>query len=59
MKIWRGQKKHEEGEKQLLGYMEEYHQDKGYLITFNFNKMKKTGITEVQIKEKILIEATV
>lgn len=59
MKIWYGQKRHKEGEKQLLGYMNEYHQDIGYLITFNFNKEKKSGIEEIEIDGKVLVEATV
>lgn len=59
MKIWRGQKKHEEGEKQLLGYMADYHQNIGFLITFNFNKTKNSGITEVKTEGKTLIEAII
>ncbi len=59
MKVWRGPKKHQEGEKQLLGYMEEYHQETGYLITFNFNKTKSPGIEVVKIGQKSLIEAVI
>lgn len=57
MKVWRGPKKHQEGEKQLLGYMEEYHQETGYLI--NFNKTKSPGIEVVKIGQKSLIEAVI
>lgn len=59
MKIWRGAKKHKDGEKQLLGYMDEYHQETGYLITFNFNKTKSPGIKEIRIDKKTLIEAVI
>ena len=58
-KIWYGPKRHKEGEEQLLGYMNEYHQDIGYLITFNFNKTKKSGIEEVKMGGKVLVEAVV
>ncbi len=58
-KIWHGPKKHRDGEKQLLGYMDDYHQDTGYLITFNFNKAKEAGIQEVHFGEKTLIEAMI
>jgi len=59
MKIWRGLKYHESGERQLLGYMDDYGVDTGYLITFNFNKNKAVGINEVQISGRTLIEAVV
>lgn len=58
-KVWRGEKAHLKGEQQLLGYMENYKQDKGYLLTFNFNKIKQQGIREVEINGKVLIEAMV
>lgn len=58
-KIWHGPKKHRDGEKQLLGYMDDYHQDTGYLITFNFNKTNEAGIQEVHFGEKTLIEAMI
>lgn len=42
MKIWHGKEYHSRGEEQLAGYLDDYHQKKGYLISFNFNR-KKTG----------------
>ncbi|WP_049962697.1 GxxExxY protein [Ruminococcus sp. HUN007] len=41
LKIWRGVAYHEKGEKQLAAYLEHYHLDKGYLLTYSFNKKKK------------------
>lgn len=41
MKIWRGQKYHEKGIKQLWDYLNIHDLDKGYLIIFNFNKNKE------------------
>ncbi|MGN0465346.1 MAG: AAA-like domain-containing protein [Lachnospiraceae bacterium] len=58
-KIWHGSKANKEAEKQLLGYMKSYHQDIGYLLTFNFNKNKKQESREVKIEGKTLIEVIV
>ncbi|HIZ23410.1 MAG TPA: GxxExxY protein, partial [Candidatus Blautia faecigallinarum] len=54
-----GQKANEEAEEQLLSYMKSYRQDKGYLLTFNFNKTKTQGIREIAVGKKTLIEAVV
>ena len=59
LKIWRGQEYNNRGEKQLAGYMEDYHVKKGYMISFNFNKTKETGVRELVIGDKLLIEAVV
>ena len=59
MKIWNGIQYHEKGERQLLGYMEDYHQEIGYLLTFCFNKKKEIGVKEVVVEGKTLVEAMV
>lgn len=59
MKIWHGPKRHEESERQLLGYMADYHQERGYLLTFNFNKRKEPSLREVELEGKLLIEAMI
>lgn len=59
LKIWRGPKYNEEGEQQLLRYLELYHLDKGYLLTFNFNKKKQAEMKEVNIQGKRILEITV
>lgn len=59
MKIWRGNAYHERGEKQLAEYLEYYHLNKGYMLSFNFNKKKQTGVKEIRIGNKVLIEAVV
>ena len=59
LKIWRGQAYHEAGKKQLSAYLDSYHLDKGYLLTYNFNKEKQTGLSRSTIDGKLLIEATV
>ncbi len=57
MKIWHGDEYNKRGEKQLLDYLDFYHLDKGYLLSFNFNKNKQIGVKEIKVGEKTLIEA--
>ena len=59
MKIWHGQEYHHHGEKQLLQYLDDYHLNKGYMLSFNFNKNKQIGIHEIVMEGKTLIEAIV
>lgn len=59
LKIWRGEKYHIEGEKQLVDYLELYHQKKGYMIIFNFNQKKEIGIEKKYYGDKILVEGMV
>lgn len=59
MKVWHGEKAHYKSEQQLLGYMASYHQNTGYLLTFNFNKSKEQGMKEVKVNGNTLIEVTV
>lgn len=59
LKIWRGNEYHIRGENQLSEYLNHYHLDKGYMLSFNFNKNKKIGINEIAIGNKILVEAVV
>ena len=59
MKIWHGNEYNMRGEKQLLGYLEDYHLDCGYMLSFNFNKNKKTGVQKLHFKDHTLIEAVV
>ncbi len=59
LKLWRGNSYHERGEKQLLNYLEHYHLDTGYMLSFDFNQKKQTGVRELQIGDKILVEAVV
>lgn len=59
LKIWHGEEYNSRGEQQLLDYLEAYHVDKGYMLSFNFNKSKKIGVKEVCIGNKVLVEAVV
>lgn len=53
------QKCNERGEKQLLDYLEYYQKDKGYMLSFNFNKNKKTGVREINMGSRTIVEAVV
>lgn len=59
LKIWRGNAYNERGESQLSEYLDYYHLKKGYMLSFNFNKKKKIGVTEIQLGDKVLVEAVV
>lgn len=59
LKIWHGNEYHERGEEQLREYLDYYHLEKGYLLSFNFNKKKKPGMKEVRIDGKTIVEAVV
>ena len=59
LKIWRGAVYHQKGEKQLTDYLTLYHLNRGYLLTFNFNKNKHTGIQEISRNGKTIVEVTV
>lgn len=59
MKIWRGEEYNRRGEEQLMGYLDDYHLDKGYLLSFNFNKKKQVGVHEIQCNNKVILEAVV
>ena len=47
------------GKKQLFDYLEYYKQNKGYLLSFNFNKNKKTGVNELDYNGKKILEVVV
>ena len=59
MKIWHGEEYNNRGEKQLVQYLDDYHQNKGFLVSFNFNKKKQSGVHEIVVGDKMLIEAVV
>lgn len=59
LKIWRGNEYNERGEKQLSDYLEYYHKDKGYMLSFNFHKKKTIGMKEIKVGGKTIVEAVV
>ena len=59
LKIWHGNTYNERGERQLLDYLDAYHLEKVYMLSFNFNRKKEVGVREIRIGEKVLVEAVV
>ena len=59
LKIWHGEEYQKRGERQLQEYLEYYHLDKGYMISFNFNKKKEVGVKKLCFGYQIIVEAVV
>lgn len=59
LKIWHGDSYNKRGEQQLLDYLDAYHLNKGYMISFNFNKKKEVSVKEIRLGDKIIVEAVV
>lgn len=59
MKLWRGNAYNERGERQLMDYLDYYHLEKGYMLSFNFNKKKEIGVKKIVLGNKVLVEAVV
>jgi len=59
LKIWKGPKYHEDGQTQLLGYMEKRGVDKGYLLTFDFRKKREQKHEWTEVDGKALLEVQV
>jgi hypothetical protein len=59
MKIWRGDAYNTRGEKQLTEYLDFYHINKGYMLSFNFNKSKVSGSKTMQFGDKEIFEVVV
>ncbi|WP_408955098.1 AAA-like domain-containing protein [Natroniella sp. ANB-PHB2] len=47
LKIWRGDKYHQKGLKQLVDYLDKQNVKKGYLVSFNFNQSKEYKEEEI------------
>ncbi len=59
LKIWRGPRYNAEGEKQISEYLDYFGLDTGYMLSFNFNRNKNTGVQQIHIGNKLLYEGTV
>lgn len=59
LKIWRGERYNAKGEKQISDYLEYFGLTTGYMLSFNFNKNKVSGVKRVQVGDKVLFEGTV
>ncbi len=52
MKIWRGEKAHKEGIKQLVDYLNKNNQERGYLIIFDHSEVKEWSIKRIRSRGK-------
>ena len=59
LKIWHGNEYNERGEEQPSEYLDYYHKDTGYMLSFNFNKNKEIGVKEIKLGNKTIVEAVV
>ncbi|SFG65337.1 GxxExxY protein [Oribacterium sp. WCC10] len=59
LKIWRGDRYNAEGEKQISEYLDYFGLTTGYMLSFNFNKNKETGVHPVYVGDKLLYEGVV
>ncbi len=59
LKIWHGNEYNERGEEQLSEYLDYYYKDKGYMLSFNFNRNKEIGVKEIKLGNKTIVEAVV
>ncbi len=59
LKIWRGERYNAEGEKQISDYLDYWNLTVGYMLSFNFNRIKVRGVRLVHVGDKILYEGTV
>ena len=59
LKIWRGARYNEDGEKQVLSYLDFFGLDVGYMVSFSFNRNKEPGVRDVRFGDKLLIEGIV
>ncbi|MBQ8639974.1 MAG: AAA-like domain-containing protein [Lachnospiraceae bacterium] len=59
MKIWRGNEYNNRGEQQLIDYLDYYHIQKRYMVSFNFNKNKQIGVKQIRVGDKLLVEAVI
>lgn len=59
LKIWRGDEYNAQGEQQLSDYLDYYHIDKGYLVSFNFNQNKQPGMHIIELNGRTIVEAMI
>ena len=59
LKIWHGNEYNKRGEQQLNEYLEYYHLERGYLLSFNFNKNKKAGVRQIIMGKRSILEVVV
>jgi len=59
LKIWRGNSYNERGEQQLAEYLDYFHLETGYLVSFCFNRKKEPEMKTVNVGGRTVYEAVV
>ena len=59
LKIWHGDEYNKRGEQQLIDYLDYFHLNKGYMLSFNFNSQIEIGTKTIVLGDKTIIEAVV
>lgn len=59
LKIWHGEEYSRRGETQIFEYLQYYRKEKGYMLSFNFNKKKEAGVKKICCQGKEIVEAVV
>jgi len=59
LKLWYGEKRHEEAYQQLTGYLKAKNEEKGYLLTFDFWTKRETGYRWMEIEGKRIFDIIV
>lgn len=59
LKIWHGQRYKEDGEKQILGYLDYFGLSTGYMVSFSFIQKKEPGVQRLTFGDRVLFEAVV
>ena len=60
LKIWRGPRYNEDGEKQVREYLDYFGLSAGYMVSFCFNKKKDVGVVKrVPVGDKVVFEVIV
>lgn len=56
LKIWHGNAYNTRGEQQLTDYLEHYHANIGYMLSFNFNQNEEIGVKRFDVEIKQLLK---
>lgn len=59
LKVWRGSRYNEDGERQVVAYLDHFGLSVSYMLSFNFNRRKEPGSKRVAVGDKVLWEETV
>lgn len=59
LKVWRGDRYNEAGERQVAGYLDFFGLDVGYMLSFGFRKSSRPGVRRVRVGDRILYEGIV